>query len=45
MPDTVDRLLLVTDVNKRTTVDPEYIEFATQESAFLAMVKKKVDTE
>ena len=42
LPDTVEKLLLVTDVNKTTTVDPQYIEFATQESTFLAMVKKQV---
>ena len=43
LPDTVERLLFVTDVNKTTTVDPAYIEYATQESEFLAMVKKKID--
>ena len=43
LPDTVERLLLVTDVNKTTTVDPAYIEFATQESEFLALVKKKIE--
>ena len=43
LTDTLERLLLVTDVNKTTTVDPAYIEFATQESSFLAMVKKRVE--
>ena len=43
LPDTVERLLLVTDVNKTTTVDPAYIEFTTQESEFLALVKKKIE--
>ena len=38
--DSVDKLLLMTDVNQRTTVEPAYIEFATQESAFLGFVKK-----
>ena len=35
------RLLLMTDIHKRTTVEPAYIEFATQESAFMGFVKKK----
>ena len=43
LPDTLERLLYVTDMNKTTTVDPAYIEYATQESEFLAMVKKKID--
>ena len=43
LPDTLERLLFVTDMNKTTTVDPAYIEYATQESEFLAMVKKKID--
>ena len=39
--DSVDKLLFMTDVNKRTTVEPAYIEFATQESAFMALLKSK----
>ena len=38
--DSVDKLLQMTDVHQRTTVEPAYIEFATQESAFLGFVKK-----
>ena len=37
--DTVDKLLLMTDIHKRTTVEPAYIEFATQESSFLKFIK------
>ena len=38
--DSVDKLLEMTDVHQRTTVEPAYIEFATQESAFLGFIKK-----
>ena len=31
----VCRLLLKTDIHKRTTVEPAYTEFATQESPFI----------
>jgi hypothetical protein len=35
------RLLSVKDMQRRTTVDPEYIEFATAQSSFLQLIKKK----
>ena len=38
---TVDRLLHMTDIQKRITVSPSYIEFATQESPFLHLLIKK----
>ena len=40
----IEKLLLMTDVHQRTTVEPEYIEFATQDSAFLSMFKKDKET-
>ena len=36
------RLLYIKDVDKNTTVDPKYIEYATQSSTFLAFVKWNV---
>ena len=37
----IEKLLLITDIHQRTTVEPEYIEFATQDSAFLKMFEKE----
>ena len=37
----IDKLLLMTDIHKRTTVEPEYIEFATQDSAFMKMFERE----
>ena len=36
----IEKLLLMTDIHKRTTVEPEYIEFATQDSAFMKMFER-----
>ena len=37
---TLFRLLYVSDIHKNTTVDPKYIEYATQNSPFLAILKQ-----
>ena len=36
----IEKLLLMTDIHKRTTVEPEYIEFATQDSAFMKLFER-----
>ncbi|XP_023323072.1 uncharacterized protein LOC111697323 isoform X3 [Eurytemora carolleeae] len=38
--DSIDRLLYVTDMERKVTVDTKYIEYATEDSAFLTLLIK-----
>ena len=37
----MDHLLHMTDIHHRITVSPNYIEFATHESPFIQLLRKK----